>query len=216
MISQATSPGKSLEKIGYHQLGHLPISEYMSTEISTISQDAGLMEIESRIMEGKQRLLPVIKASRVIGVITRTDLLNYLVHRSKDEKASRHGQDTTRHHAKHRNVGHLIKERLTPAMADLLGEIGRAGDELGLNLFVVGGFVRDLLLYRKSEDIDVVVEGDGIDFAQRFILKKRGAVATPTGEFSTAVMVLPNGLKLMWHPPAWNTIRHQRHCPQWK
>ncbi len=184
-----------IEKTGYHQLGHLPISEYMSTEISTISQDAGLMEIESRIMEEKQRLLPVIKDSRVIGVITRTDLLNYLVHRSKDEKASRHGVNTTQHHAKHRNIGHLIKERLTPAMADLLGEIGRAGDELGLNLFVVGGFVRDLLLYRKSEDIDVVVEGDGIDFAQRFILKKGGRCNTHR-EFCTAVMVLPNGFKI--------------------
>ena len=184
-----------IEKTGYHQLGHLPVSEYMSTEISTISQDAGLREIESRIMEGKQRLLPVIDASRVIGVITRTDLLNHLVHRSKDEKASRHGVDVTRHHAEHRNISHLIKERLTPAMADLLGEIGRAGDEMGLNLFVVGGFVRDLLLYRKSEDIDVVVEGDGIDFAQRFILKKGGRCNTHR-EFCTAVMVLPNGFKI--------------------
>jgi tRNA nucleotidyltransferase (CCA-adding enzyme) len=184
-----------IEKTGYHQLGHLPISEYMSTEISTISQNAGLIEIESRIMDEKQRLLPVMEDSRVIGVITRTDLLNFLVHRSKDEKASRHGLDTTRNNAKQRDIGYLIKERLPPAMADLLREIGRAGDELGLKLFVVGGFVRDLLLYRKSEDIDVVVEGDGIDFAQRFILKKGGR-CNHHREFCTAVMVLPNGFKI--------------------
>ena len=184
-----------IEKTGYHQLGHLPISEYMSTEISTIPPGAGLMEIEARIMEEKQRLLPVIEAGRVIGVITRTDLLNYLVRRSKDEKASRHGLVTTQHNAKQRNVCHLIKERLPAATGDLLMEIGSAGDSLGLNLFVVGGFVRDLLLYRKSEDIDVVVEGNGIDFAQKFIEKKGGRCNTHR-EFGTAVMVLPDGFKI--------------------
>ncbi|SMC49395.1 tRNA nucleotidyltransferase (CCA-adding enzyme) [Desulfocicer vacuolatum DSM 3385] len=184
-----------IEKTGYHQLGHLPVSEYMSTEITTISQNAGLMEIESRIMGEKQRLLPVKADSRVIGVITRTDLLNYLVHRNKNGTGSHHGQNITPQHAKQRNIGHLITERLTPAMADLLREIGRAGDELGVNLFVVGGFVRDLLLCRKSDDIDVVVEGDGIDFARRFILKKGGRCNTHR-EFCTAVMVLPNGFKI--------------------
>ncbi len=184
-----------IEKTGYHQLGHLPIGEYMSTEISTVSPCAGLTEIESRIMDDKQRLLPVMEKGRVIGVITRTDLLNFLVHRSKDEQAFRHGQVTTGKNTKQRNVSHLIKERLTPIIADLLKEIGSAGDELGLNLFVVGGFVRDLLLYRKSEDIDVVVEGDGIDFARKFI-EKKGGRCNPHREFGTAVMVLPHGLKI--------------------
>ena len=184
-----------IEKTGYHHLGHLPASEYMSTEISTISPRAGLMEIEARIMDEKQRLLPVMENDRVIGVITRTDLLNYLVRRSKDEKASRHGLVTTSHNAKQRNVCHLIKERLSPAINDLLMEIGTAGDAMGLNLFVVGGFVRDLLLYRKSEDIDVVVEGDGIDFAQKFI-EKKGGRCNIHREFGTAVMVLPDGFKI--------------------
>ncbi len=37
-----------------------------------------------------------------------------------------------------------------------------------IKAYVVGGFVRDLLLNRASKDIDIVVIGDGVDFAQEF------------------------------------------------
>jgi len=43
--------------------------------------------------------------------------------------------------------------------------IGKVSDERGERTFVIGGFVRDLILDRPSKDIDVVTEGKGIDFA---------------------------------------------------
>ena len=39
--------------------------------------------------------------------------------------------------------------------------------ETGTKAFVVGGFVRDILLKRPNKDIDIVVEGNGIDFAKK-------------------------------------------------
>jgi poly(A) polymerase len=43
----------------------------------------------------------------------------------------------------------------------------QAAAELKVNAFVIGGFVRDLYLQRPSKDIDIVVEGSGIELAQR-------------------------------------------------
>lgn len=43
----------------------------------------------------------------------------------------------------------------------------QAAAELKVNAFVIGGFVRDLYLERPSKDIDIVVEGSGIELAQR-------------------------------------------------
>lgn len=45
--------------------------------------------------------------------------------------------------------------------------IGRVADEEGLEAYLVGGYVRDLLLNRESKDIDIVVVGSGILFAKK-------------------------------------------------
>ena len=54
---------------------------------------------------------------------------------------------------------------------DIFHEIGNAADSLGMECYVVGGYVRDLFLERPSNDIDVVVVGSGIQVADA--LKKR-------------------------------------------
>ena len=48
---------------------------------------------------------------------------------------------------------------------DIFHKISQAADSLGLECYVVGGYVRDLFLERPSEDIDVVVVGSGISVA---------------------------------------------------
>ena len=48
----------------------------------------------------------------------------------------------------------------------ILHLVGEEADRLGLECYVIGGWVRDLFLHRDSTDIDVVVVGSGIDLAQ--------------------------------------------------
>jgi len=48
---------------------------------------------------------------------------------------------------------------------DIFHKISEAADSLGLECYVVGGYVRDLFLERPSNDIDVVVVGSGIRVA---------------------------------------------------
>ena len=61
-------------------------------------------------------------------------------------------------------------------LAELLNQpifhlIGDCADELGVECYVVGGYVRDIFLERPSKDIDVVVVGSGIRVAEQ--LKKK-------------------------------------------
>ncbi|MBF1055295.1 MAG: HD domain-containing protein [Prevotellaceae bacterium] len=70
---------------------------------------------------------------------------------------------------------------------DIFHTISEAADSLGLECYVVGGFVRDLFLERPSNDIDVVVVGSGIGVARR--LKERlgkRAVLSVFRNFGTA------------------------------
>ncbi len=45
--------------------------------------------------------------------------------------------------------------------------IGQCADELGIDAYLIGGFVRDIFLERSSKDIDVVAIGKGIDLAEK-------------------------------------------------
>ncbi len=184
-----------MDKVLYHNLESLDVKEYMTTEISTISPRADIREIEAKIIGGKQRLLPVIEDGTLLGVVTRTDLLNFLVQDSNDARNFQKGAEIYGHHARKRNVKRFLDERLTREEATLLRKIGAAGDRLGVTLFVVGGFVRDLLLYRKVDDMDIVVEGDGIAFAKSFALACNGR-CNAYKKFGTAVVVMPDGFKV--------------------
>jgi len=49
--------------------------------------------------------------------------------------------------------------------------IGETADEIGLECYAIGGYVRDIFLHRKSKDIDIVTVGKGIDLAEAIALK---------------------------------------------
>lgn len=57
-----------------------------------------------------------------------------------------------------------LKEQLDQPIFSV---ISRIADRDGLECYVIGGYVRDLLLHRPSKDIDVVVVGSGIDLARK-------------------------------------------------
>ena len=66
-------------------------------------------------------------------------------------------------------------------------QISETADELGLECYVVGGYVRDIFLNRPSKDIDVVVVGSGIKMAEAFGKKLgRGAHVSVFRNFGTA------------------------------
>jgi len=184
-----------IEKALYHHLGHIPVREYMNTELVHARPDASLLEIQEKIIENKQRILPIIDDGRILGVITRTDLLNTLVQQSKRRERSFPDPFSGPVSARTRNIQKFMKERLPKHVFTLLTALGTAADEIGFGAYVTGGFVRDLFLYRPNEDIDIVIEGDGIAFARKYA-QQVGARIHPHEKFGTAVIIFPDGSKI--------------------
>jgi tRNA nucleotidyltransferase (CCA-adding enzyme) len=184
-----------IEKGLHHKLEDVPVREYMTTDIDTVRPDAALPEIQEKIIGNKQRLLPVVENGRVVGVITRTDLLNTLV--SERARIPEFEIETKEWEAgvRKKRVTKFLAERLPGEIIELLKTVGTVADSLGYNAYAVGGFVRDIFLYQENLDIDVVIEGDGIAFARALTASLGGRVRAHEA-FRTAVVILPNGRKI--------------------
>ena len=65
--------------------------------------------------------------------------------------------------------------------------VSQTARERGVRAFAIGGYVRDCFLGRECNDIDIVVEGSGIDFA-RAVGEKTGSYVTVFKNFGTAMM----------------------------
>ena len=184
-----------VEKAIFHKLGPLPVTEYMTTEIATLPTTATLSDIQELIIEHRQRLIPIMEEEKLLGVITRTDLLNLLIgdpaHMPKNLLQEEEHPST----AGTRNLRSLITGNLDKDKVLLLRSVGETAEELGYDAFVVGGFVRDLLLHIKNLDIDIVIEGNGIRFAEELARRKGGSVRTHE-KFGTATVLLPEDGKI--------------------
>jgi tRNA nucleotidyltransferase (CCA-adding enzyme) len=167
----------------------------MTTEIEMTAYDADLPEIQEKIIGNKQRILPVMTNDRIVGVITRTDLLNVLVQQTqmtRDGAPDPHRRPVP---GRMRNIANFMQERLSSRVLDTLHQIGQTADQLMFQAYVVGGFVRDLFLYRKNEDLDIVIEGDGIAFARTFAEQFNARLHTHKA-FGTAVIILKDDFKI--------------------
>jgi len=78
----------------------------------------------------------------------------------------------------------LMPDFLQKPIFKLVSELS---GELGVRAFVIGGYVRDCLLGRSSSDIDIVVEGSGIDFAKA-VGERSGKKVSYFHNFGTAML----------------------------
>ena len=78
-----------------------------------------------------------------------------------------------------------------PEKLTLLSNIANLAETLNMSCYLVGGSVRDLLLGRPINDLDVIVEGDAIDLAKKLV-EVYGGKQTPHFKFRTAFWHVPN------------------------
>ena len=84
-----------------------------------------------------------------------------------------------------------IEMLYSKSLLDTLAKIGLIASRLGLKAYAVGGFVRDLLLERANFDIDIMVEGDAIPFAES-VSQELNAECKLIERFHTAHIFLNN------------------------
>jgi tRNA nucleotidyltransferase (CCA-adding enzyme) len=182
-----------VEKAVYFDLGHVHVSDYTNIEFSTIHPDAALEQVQDLIIRKRLRILPVLENDNVVGVITRTDLLNILV--GGPVVHDFFSDDTHGPLLKKKSMAAMLKERLPKKILSLLRDLGSVADELQYEAYLVGGLVRDVFLKRENLDVDVVIEGDGIHFAHAFAEKHNVKVRSHK-KFATAVLIFPDGFKV--------------------
>ncbi len=115
------------------------------------------------------------ESGKIIGIVTRTDLLKILSEKSKS--------------ISRQNISNRLEANLSPARLALLKVVAAEAYDINAALYIVGGFVRDILLERPSLDFDLVVEGDAIGLARR-LAQKYGGRVTSHSQFRTAKWLL--------------------------
>ena len=186
---------QAIERAIYHGLSNRPVSDFYLTGFATIHPDADFKEVYALAVGGKQRLLPVMKDGKLIGVITRTDILANITDPSLPKPESLIEVDKQKNKSWHKNLSSIIEERFPKPILNALHNLGEMAFEMGFSSFLVGGTVRDLILKRPNIDIDIVVEGDAIKLAHKFGETHQCKVYSHS-HFSTAAIFLSPDLKI--------------------
>ncbi|RJQ45035.1 MAG: CBS domain-containing protein [Nitrospiraceae bacterium] len=177
-----------VEKALHHGFGKSKVMEFCSTDESTVTSSTPVTGIESLMIEQNQRFMPVVENRQIIGAITRTDLLRSLYETllRKDRIISH--ERLTEKPSIGKNLLPLLKTKFPPEVLRILRLAGEIAGEFGFSAYLVGGSVRDLIRGEANLDIDIVVEGDGIEFAQA-LAKKLDARVKSHKRFGTAVVI---------------------------
>ncbi|MBE0603559.1 MAG: CBS domain-containing protein, partial [Deltaproteobacteria bacterium] len=185
-----------VEKAAFHGLGEETAAEYMNGDFEVVDPGDGIERIQEVVIGKNQRLVPVVRGKELVGIITRTGLLRFL-YDVRDVTHPDAGEDISMEGAMARpkSVTNLMRERLPERVLDLLRKAGTCAERLGMRAYVVGGFARDLVMRGENLDVDIVVEGEGIRFAEEFG-KEMGARVRSHHKFATAVLVFPDGFKV--------------------
>jgi len=183
---------KDVDAAQHHQLGHAPVKCCMSRRVETVSPDTSVLELESLMAQSGVGRIPVVDEGRLVGIVTRGDVLNALYH------CLRGGHRATFRHAAagpNTELAPLLEKNLGADKVALLRRLGEWGAELETPAYLVGGSVRDLLLGAPSIDLDVLVENSALTLA-RTAAEKLSAEVRCHERFGTAQLFVSPDLKI--------------------
>jgi tRNA nucleotidyltransferase (CCA-adding enzyme) len=159
----------------HHRLGEIPVRNILHTGPLYVRSQDPVDEVQRVMIEHGLGQVPVVDEGRFVGIVTRTDLIKHWT--------------PTVYTSRAQEIRQMMEEALPEALTDLLLRARDAANDLGHSLYIVGGFVRDLLLGAPTLDLDLVVEGDAIGMAQKLAADLGGRVRSHA-RFGTAKVIL--------------------------
>ena len=178
-----------------HKL-NLTAASLMEAGEVTIQPDDPIERLQHLMTETGWGQIPVVSPEngQIVGIVTRTDLLKILTR-------------TTRYSGL-LNYADRLDSTLPAPRLSLLKLIAEIAREQHSALYIVGGFVRDLILEMPSFDFDLVVEGDAIILA-KVLAQRFGGRVTSHSRFGTAKWFLKNQGKTNGKPIDLSVIQTQ-------
>ncbi|MCX6087182.1 MAG: CBS domain-containing protein [Caldiserica bacterium] len=144
---------KALEKTSLMRLQQKPVHYFLNTRIPAVPLTATVEELIQAFGTYNTGLLLVMEQEHLLGVVSRSDVLRYL-------NSTAHPQSVVGATGG-RVIARSDLDRLGGSdTAAILATIGQIGDAEENRAYLVGGSVRDVLLGRPPNDVDIVTEKD--------------------------------------------------------
>lgn len=187
---------RDVDKAMRHGLSQGLVRDYMSRNVVAVDALLPIEDVARVFVHNDIGRAPVEVGGRLAGIITRSDLLRGL-HRGIKTIGlhPQFGDEDYRLAKPGPNVAALIRSRLSQRVQGLLMLLGQIGLQQGFQVYAVGGFVRDLLLHLPTTDLDVAVEGDALEFAQKTVAVAGGSLAVHP-DLGTATLTLADGYRI--------------------
>ena len=163
---------RAVDRALTHELKLTAASLMEAGNIRVFTSDS-IEQIQYVMTESGWGQIPVVssRSKKIVGIVTRTDLIKILA--------------PSRPKPGRQNLSPRLEATLPEVRMELLNRIAEIAAEEKSALYIVGGFVRDLLLDYPSLDFDLVVEGDAIKLAES-VREIFGGRVTSHSRFGTA------------------------------
>jgi len=164
---------REIDRALRHKLLNTPIKNLMQKPAS-VSPDDPLEKVRTVMMENNLGQVPVVQDQHILGIVTRTDLI-----KPWNKQPATRAQE----------IAARLERWLPSELLTLLREASLLARDLGYSLYIVGGFVRDLLLNQPTLDLDLVVEGNALKLAHA-LQQKYGGRVHGHARFGTAKWII--------------------------
>nr|HID13187.1 CBS domain-containing protein [Anaerolineae bacterium] len=166
---------RAVDRALQFKMADVPVTQVMEAGSVTVSSHDSVEYLQRLMIETGWGQIPVVEGDRIVGVVTRTDLIT--LWGTPPTPPRRH------------EVATLLEQALSSPVLALVRHISQTAHKMGFVPYFVGGPVRDLLLGHPIVDVDLVIEGDAIALARRLAADLGGRVRTHK-RFGTAKWLL--------------------------